>query len=322
MRAVSKGVSLNAIAMFEVLSETGSIADTARRIGQSQPAVSQQLQKLETSLGACLVHHNTRPMTLTIAGRTFLARAKESLRQLRLARTEIEMLDLSHLNSLRIGIIEDFDAEITPTLVSTLSQNLSNCALKQVSGPSHEMGMKLDEGQLDILISAASAKDSDRWNEFPLLRDPFILVTPAGYKIDASDPLQSLKELPFLRHDQEMLIARQIEAQLGRMKINLPNRFEIGPIQSMLGLVANGSGWAITTPLSYLRAQRFQSQVAVHPLPIPKFARRISLFCRVDWADKVPGEIAETLRGMLRQTTVADGLQKIPWLAGSYRVID
>ena len=321
MRAVSKGISLKGIAMFEVLAQNGSIAETARRIGQSQPAVSQQLQKLEASLGVPLVNHDTRPMTLTAAGRGFLARAQESLRQLRLAQTELEQLDLSHLTSLRIGVIEDFDSEITPTLVTRLSQNLSNCAFKQVSGPSHEMARKLDERQLDILIAAATDDNAGRWREFPLLRDPFILALPQGVALDPDAPFDSLRGLPFLRQDRETLIGRQIEAQLARMKFDLPNRFEIGPIQSLMGLVANGSGWTITTPLSYHRAQRFQARIAVHPLPIPKFARRISLFTRAAWADKVPGDIADMMRGLLRETVIKEGMEKMPWLQDSYRVL-
>jgi len=321
MRSLLKGISLKNIAMFEVLAQTGSIAQTAQRTGQSQPAVSQQLQKLEASLGAVLVNHRTRPMTLMRSGRGFLMRAQESLRQLRLAQTELEMLDLSHLTSLRIGVIEDFDSEITPALVTTLSQNLSNCAFKQISGPSHEMGEMLDDRRLDILIAAAADENAGRWQEFPLLRDPFILVVPNGFALDAENPLRSLNSLPFLRHDQDMLIGRQIEAQLARLKIDLVNRFEIGPIQSMMGLVANGSGWTITTPLSYLRAKRFQSEIEAHPLPLPKFARRISLFSRADWIDTVPSDIAETTRALLRQTVLSDGLEKMPWLIGDYRVL-
>jgi DNA-binding transcriptional LysR family regulator len=322
MPDLAKGISLKAVAMFEVLAETGAIAETARRTGQSQPAVSQQLQRLEAALGAVLVTHDTRPMTLTNAGRTFLVRARESLRQLRLARTELDMLDLRHLSSLRIGIIEDFDSEITPALVTTLSQNLSNCHFRQVSAPSHDMVRLMDEGRLDMIVATATEPARGGRAEYPLLRDPFILVVPGDFPLDLDDPWPQLKTLPFLRHDGDMLISRQIEAQLSRAKIDLANRFEIGPIQSMMGLVASGAGWAISTPLSWQRAQRFQARIAVHPLPMPKFARRISLFARADWADRVPGDIAATLRAMLRQTVVREGLERLPWLGDSYRVID
>lgn len=322
MSDLAKGISLKSVAMFEVLAETGSIAETARRTGQSQPAVSQQLQRLEAALGATLVTHDTRPMDLTNAGRTFLVRARESLRQLRLARTELDMLDLRHLSSLRIGIIEDFDSEITPALVTTLSQNLSNCHFRQVSAASHELARLLDEGRLDMIVAAATEPASGTRAEYPLLRDPFVLVAPRDFEIDPVDPWTGLRALPFLRHDRDMLISRQIDAQLARAKIDLANRFEIGPIQSMMGLVASGAGWAITTPLSWQRAQRFQPRIAVHPLPLPKFARRISLFARADWAGKVPGDIAATLRAMLRQTVLREGLERLPWLGDSYRVID
>ncbi len=321
MASATNGISLRALAMFEVLARNGSIAETARRTGQSQPAVSQQLQRLEAGLGTPLMHHGTRPMTLTNAGRVFLTRAQESLRQLRLARTELELLDLSHLTRLRIGIIEDFDAEVTPALVSTLSQNLRNCHFKQVSGPSHELGAKLDDRSLDLIVAAAGTDPVPGWHELALLRDPYILATPLDFTFDPGDPLPALRDLPFLRQDRDMLMGRQIEAQLARLRIDLTDRFEIGSIQSLMGLVANGFGWTITTPLGYVRARRFQDQIAVHPLPFAKFSRHISLFWRADGAGKVPGDIAKILRALLQQSVVAEGLETMPWLQSEYRVI-
>ena len=47
---IAKGVTLRGLEVFEALASSGSVAQTAKMTGLSQPAVSQQLSKLEDAL--------------------------------------------------------------------------------------------------------------------------------------------------------------------------------------------------------------------------------------------------------------------------------
>jgi DNA-binding transcriptional LysR family regulator len=60
--------------------DTGSITETARRLGRTQPAISLQLQRLEDVTGKALFHHEGRRMHLTSDGDMVLAYAKSILR--------------------------------------------------------------------------------------------------------------------------------------------------------------------------------------------------------------------------------------------------
>ena len=44
-------------------------------------------------------------------------------------------------------------------------------------------------------------------------------------------------------------LAAQIEAQLRRLKITLPDRHAFDSNLTLMRLVADGAGWAITTPM-------------------------------------------------------------------------
>ena len=88
---LSKGVTLRGLEVFEALAATGSVAQAASVTGLSQPAVSQQLRNLETALATDLIDHGKRPMRLTPAGHSFLARAEATLSQLRLAQSELQV---------------------------------------------------------------------------------------------------------------------------------------------------------------------------------------------------------------------------------------
>src|SRR5262249_12735281 len=60
--------------------DTGSITETARRLGRTQPAISLQIQRLEDITGKVLFQHARRRMALTPDGDMVLAYAKSILR--------------------------------------------------------------------------------------------------------------------------------------------------------------------------------------------------------------------------------------------------
>ena len=60
--------------------DTGSITETARRLGRTQPAITLQLQRLEELTGKQLFLHEGRRLTLTADGGTVLTYAKSILR--------------------------------------------------------------------------------------------------------------------------------------------------------------------------------------------------------------------------------------------------
>src|ERR1700722_20842883 len=59
--------------------ETGSIPETARRLGRTQPPVTLQLQRLEELTGKAIFIHQGRRLFLTSEGETVLNYAKSIL---------------------------------------------------------------------------------------------------------------------------------------------------------------------------------------------------------------------------------------------------
>jgi DNA-binding transcriptional LysR family regulator len=281
---ISKDISLRALEVFEVVARTGSVARSAEELGLSLPAVSQQLRNLETSVGRPLLDHSRRPMALTAAGQTFQKRTTELMRLLRQALTEASVLELSHVGQLRLGVIDDFD--------------------------NHVAVAASPEGGIGGLV------------EYPLLSDPFLLIVPRGFVLDRAHPALSLTSLPFLRYDRNQMIGRQIEARLRRLRLELPNRFELGSNPAINALVANGGGWAVTTALSYMRSERFHDRIDVHPLPFAAFSRTISLFSSANWIPGAAAELAGTVRRLLSGGFVGPTRERFPWIADQVQVLD
>ncbi|WP_461405357.1 LysR family transcriptional regulator [Falsiruegeria mediterranea] len=317
-----KGVTLRGLEVFEALAKTGSVAQASDLTGLSQPAVSQQLRNLEKALGTDLVDHGKRPMVVTPAGRSFLARTEAVLSELRLAHSELTVMDLTHLSTLSIGLIDDFDNDLTPRLVTILADSLTKCRFKLITAPSHEISEAMQQQRLHIAVAATTGEMLDGVVEYPLVRDPFLLVAPKGHVPEGADIMAALQGLPLLRYAREQLISRQIEAHLARQKLVFEERFEIGSHLALIAMVARRVGWSVTTPLGYMRAARFHDQIDAYPLPFSSFSRTISLFAGADWADRVPRDVAQTMRRLVQSQMIDPAVAKLPWLNTQLRVID
>ena len=116
MAEPSGRITLWGIEVFLAIAEEASISAAARRLGASPSAVSQQLTNLEAALGTALLNRNARPMDLTPAGALFQRRGETIVNEAAKARAELAQQDPSMLTRLRLGMIEDFDANVTPRL--------------------------------------------------------------------------------------------------------------------------------------------------------------------------------------------------------------
>ncbi|MEX0304736.1 MAG: LysR family transcriptional regulator [Leisingera sp.] len=316
-----KGVTLRGLEVFEALAKTGSVAQAAEMTGLSQPAVSQQMRNLEKALDSELIDHGRRPMVLTAAGRSFLARTEAVLGELRLAQSELTVMDLTHLQALSIGLIDDFDNDLTPRLATILADSLTQCRFKMITASSHDIVRAMEARELHIAVAATTGELHEGLVEYPLVRDPFILVAPKGALSDAAQAAEQLRDLPFLRYAREQLISQQIEGLLARQKLEFEDRFEVGSHLALMAMVARRIGWAITTPLGFMRAGRFHGEIDAFPLPFGEMSRTISLFTAADWADRVPRDVAETVRRLVQTQMIDPAVQQMPFLAGGFRVI-
>jgi DNA-binding transcriptional LysR family regulator len=314
--SLPKGVTLRGLEVFESLARTGSVAATANELGLSAPAVSQQMKNLAAALGTELLDHSRRPMTLTPAGRVFLVRTASALDSLRSGHRDLNALDLSDLSALSLGVIEDFENVVTPTLAARLAEAMSQCAFRLQTRPSHELVARISERDLDIAICAAPATDPPGTVAHLLLRDPYILAVPRGTKLD--NGLDGLSHLSFLRRDMDQLMGQQIETYLSEIKLHPQHRFEMDSNQSISALVASGTGWTITTPLSLLRAGRFAGGIDAHPLPGKPIERRIVLYATDDWTGPIPQQIATLASELIETHFLVPGIETMPWLAGAF----
>ena len=313
-------ITLWGVEVFVATAEEGSVTAAARRLGASASAVSQQLAGLEQSVSAVLMDRSSRPVTLTPSGKVFLRRARNILAEAQRARAELAGDGLAALTDLRLGVIEDFDADVTPRLLSEMSTELKSCQFLLETGASHRLLDQLDARALDVVITAEMGAPADWMDVHPLLAEPFIAAVPADFKCNG-DTLSALRALPLVQYTERHVMGRQISAHLAQQSISLAHRFELDSYHAILAMVSAGLGWTILTPLGYLRAHRFRHAAKPIPLPLPSMSRRIILSARKDALGEMPREIATRMRPLLSEMIVAPACAEMPWLDGKLKLL-
>ncbi|MAV47820.1 MAG: LysR family transcriptional regulator [Alphaproteobacteria bacterium TMED89] len=316
---MSSKLSLLWLQAFVAVAKSGSLQHAAQRSGLSASTLSSHLQKLEHHLGSPLVDHSKRPLALTAKGHRFLGHAEAVLERLLAAESDMLADGPQAIRRLRLGLIDDFDTDVAPALTLQLARRLPNCAFEHFSRPSHEILQLLIDRRVDAGVATVPVEGLAGLVQRPLLRDPYVVVVPTG--ADCPDFSKPPKDLPFLRYSPEQHIGRQIEAQLNRLRITLPQRMSAESNQALMTLVAGGQGWTITTATCFNRARNLWPELTLHSFPRAQFAREIALMTVPGGADSLADMLETMLRSLIQARTVEPVLAEVPFLRDQFTMI-
>jgi DNA-binding transcriptional LysR family regulator len=311
---------LRVLEVAAVVIEEGSMSAAGIRLGMTQSAVSQAMKRAETHIGAPLVHRDRRPLGPTEAGRALLVHMREIT--LRVERAVEEMRAAAarpEREDLRLGMIDTFASTVGPLLVRSLMDGSIAVRVSAYSGLVAAHAEALMRNEIDAAVTSDPMEGVDELNRFPLFREPFLLVAPIAWADTLRNrPLEDLLfEHRLIRYSARSHMGAQIERHLRRLRIEHPQALSFDTSDSLLAMVANGMGVAITTPLCLLQAAIHRPALEVMPLPATGVSRTITLVTRQGGLDTLGPRIAEATRGLLRKWTLPQIAAQIPWMAGA-----
>ncbi len=315
-------INFKALSVFMIVADEGSMARATKRLKMSPSGVSQQISNLENALGVKLFDRSARPIALTPAGILLRHHADRIVDVVAKAQTELSELSVTSLPEFRLGIIDDLDASITPDLVRLFQSTYPRCLINASTGRSDHMTEAFMRRDLDVVVTGMLPQDTRRLDVFPILREPFILVTAKGH-LNAKRPvMEQLNNMPFIGFNEAMPLGRLVNQQFRRVGLKVEKRVAFDATRAVHSMVVKSRGWTVSTPLCVLDTPRSIPDLDFNPLPFAAFNRRIFLINRIGELGSLPLRLAEQCRELIERQLLPQVNQIAPWIVGEFRTSD
>ena len=185
-----------------------SLATQACHVGQ--PALSQQISKLEKELGIALFHRNSRGATLTEAGQEFVRRAREILQLSDALESEMSFYAGRRRGTLNLGIITSLQCIDFGRLLSAFCASYPDISVNIVQGGTHNLAQQLVERKIDLAFLNRPLSGMPNGTEFLKLgEDTYHLAVPDDHPLAKRNivSLAELKDEPFIFHQTGQVAA-------------------------------------------------------------------------------------------------------------------
>ena len=177
------------------VADLGNFSLAAQACHVGQPALSQQIAKLERELGITLFYRNSRGATLTEAGKEFVIRAREIIRRTEALEAEMAFYAGLHKGSLTLGIITSLQCIDFGDMLSSFCYNYPDISVNILQDGTHRLVDLLLERKIDLgflnrpLTELPSSLDFAKLGE-----DYYSLAVPSLHPL-AKRGIVSLSEL-------------------------------------------------------------------------------------------------------------------------------
>jgi DNA-binding transcriptional LysR family regulator len=220
---------------FVTAVRSGSISRAASALGQTQPALSQQLRRLERTVGHQVVRRTSTGVSLTRAGEALLPYAERILALSAQGLADTRRTLAGHCG---VGLIEDLASARLPQALADFARLHPAATLEVMSAPGPAMRRAFDTGRIQIaLCDTTYLPLPPRWS----VRLPLIWAVALGVDVH-SDPLPLILFSEPCRWRAQILAA--LEAAGRRWRVV----FESTSLAGVQGAVHAGLGIAALLP--------------------------------------------------------------------------
>ncbi|MGI6853818.1 LysR family transcriptional regulator [Mesorhizobium sp. 1B3] len=150
---------------FVAIADAGSFTAAAERLNMTQSTISQQLARLEDTVGHPLIDRVARPVQPTAAGERLLGYARRILTLQQEAETVLA--DPAGTTSIRIGLPEDIITREMAAIFAAFAKSHRSIRLDVVAGLSRILTRRYRAGEFDIVVVKEPAASSDNRASFP-----------------------------------------------------------------------------------------------------------------------------------------------------------
>jgi len=181
-------VEIRQLAYFAAVAEELSFGRAAERLHIVQPAVSQQIRRLERELGVPLFDRSSRHVRLTAAGERLLPEARAVLAAVGRVRQVAADVAAGVGGILRVGTSQGLGERLDRTL-EELRKTAPGLQVRLISAPAAERVARVRAGELDAAFVRA-VTSAPGVELLPMWRDPLTVALPATHPLAAQPAIQ------------------------------------------------------------------------------------------------------------------------------------
>ena len=255
------------------MAQRRNFAKAAAALGKTQPAVSVQIQGLESEIGLTLFERTGKRVVVTAAGEILLPYAERVLAETEAARLKMAEVQGGAIGLVRIGVIPTVAAHFLPAVLKDFRSHFPtvNIMLREESRTPLLIAL-LQSSEIDLSIGLEQVK-SNGLKSTKLMTEEFcVAVAPLhSLGLRASVALSDLKQEKFILYKTPGHHNREILLQYCRQAGFEPEiEFESEQAETIQNLVASNLGITILPRMVFnSRIVNSMAMVRIEP-PTPK----------------------------------------------------
>ncbi len=273
-------MELRQLRYLVALADEQHFTRAAAREHIAQPALSQQIRRLEEEVGLPVVDRTTRRVTVTEAGRTLVARARRILSEVDAAKAEMQALAGIKAGHVTVGTMHTMGPVDVSLALAMFHERHPGVELTVREQSSEELAEMLRDDVLDLaFLSVTERIESHELSLHQLVSEELVAVVPLDH------PLAGRRRVRMAELADEQFVSYREGARLRELLTFAAHsagfepqiKLESNESERIRRLVARGTGVAI---LPRSDAERSPGNVAVATLIEPSLKRDITLACR------------------------------------------
>ncbi len=286
-------LNLDQIRTLIEVADCGSFTAAARNLNLTQPAVTLQVQELESRLNVKLIERGKRT-TVTPAGKHLVELGKRLLEQSVEAQQLMRRHSEGWLGRVRIGMSMTLLIFAMPPVMIHLRRKYPSLELSIKTGFTENTIERLLDNELDIGLCTGPVSEK-LLVASPLTPDPFVaILPPSAKKAPAEVTPTDLLQWPLVMGNPRSAMRRIITEWIGEDADELRPVMELDNVAGIKSVVAAGLGASIIPRLA-IGSKYQQDGLVVRPLS-PSIDRTLMLVQRKDKAgDPAIAHVTQTL---------------------------
>ncbi len=249
-------MTLRQLLYFARIVEIGSLSRAAQALHVAQPALSQQVSRLEEELGVTLLLRSVRGVVPTQAGLAVYRHAKAILKQVDATRLIAQEADAGPAGQVTLGLPWTVSTLLGLPLLQQVKARLPAVRLEIVGGPSPLLANMLAEGRLELTVVFDNQPRSGL-DMRPVLVEPLYFIGPPHtLATTGTASISDVARRPLVLLSRPNSIRERLDAALAAAGLRAEVVAEINDAGLLLGAVRTGLGYSVVPACGVAEGQR------------------------------------------------------------------